>query len=1380
MLISVVTTSFNQAAFLPLTLASIERQGHAEYEHLVFDPGSSDGSIEMLREYARRNRRAHVRVEPDRGQIHAINKGLAAAKGDVLSWLNSDDRYHGPDALATVAAFFEANPSIDVAYGRGLRVDAAGRTIGEAFVHPNGVDLRKTLEHSIGLLQPSLFFRRSAYERVGGLDEAFPLQLDYDLWIRFAQAGLRFGRIDALLSEATVHEGAKSTQQRGTQLAECLALVSERFGYVAFDWIERYAEFHVTGKDRKVARRIASSPAQVSERKAIERALLMRFNGTERAQRALSEMPTNESRRRTLQQLRTQRASHGRPKRIVITSFDSAYFQQGLNLIASLHRTSLESIDGILVYPLALSAGERQRLERLEKVQLVDYPRNIAEQTFVDFLLPRNRAYKAYAMRSAPPHVHAGDLVLWMDAGLSALRDIGEVIELVERHEFFMADHDDSPSWPLANISFIHPSCRKILAPNNSELMAPHLCSCLVGYRVGGRFQRIIDEAWEIGRMRDAVAWPKNLASDEKHAVKLIGDDARLRDDVVAGRVSAESVPQDRLLSLFPYHGHRTQSVLSVLVKRHGAPSFSGTLYRQSNKASSTASNINWQESARETDRGASRSHLDGVTARTVVYHHRGTYNNLDGLRWCDVQRELFVLGNGPSLRGFDFARLNGRDTLGMNAAYRFWDESGFYPTYYACFDTVVQESHQAEIRRLIEQRSSNGIRAFFLRSSILDAYPDLAQDGSVLLLEDLQRDVSWLAQDKITTGSFAARVGLAVGYRRIYLLGIDLNYVEKLPEARADGRALEMVATPESNPNYFFDGYQQKGDRYNPPNRHADMHLRSWQDLKRAVNGFPAEIINLNPNSGVRDFPFDDFEKVDARLRNQVEQIKVVAEVAIEAKRERAFWRNGLLMQMNDALPLIGPFERDRHAHVDETRAISDLPAAAKHDGFMIDVGAHHGSALLPFARRGWNVLAFEPDEVNREALHEVLVRRHVETRVSVDARAVSNNARNDQPFYRSDQSTGISGLSAFHSSHHVAQSVDTVTLASVIEAKSIDAVDFLKVDTEGYDLFVLRGFPWDQLQPAFVECEFEDDKTQPLGYGMHDLALFLTDLGYTVFVSEWHPITRYGIRHDWRQLLRYPCNLSDAKSWGNLLAFRDPVIESDLVRTFGGVVSAAEHADTSASLSTRLPTPTLAEAAVRTRRVSRCRLEVLPNDCANNGVLWTARLDVSGLQPNRRHVGGLTLVADRPLEVSVLLARQGSSDYEGVRRRVRLAPGVPSRVHLTQVFTKAHAALKLQVTLPEGAEKAVELRVEQAYLFETIDSVQRRISPPHDLPLANRLLREGDAFAAMQLYLDLHRKHGLNFYAWNAAYAASRLGTGLNCGPEGLAALAQVSTAR
>jgi len=84
------------------------------------------------------------------------------------------------------------------------------------------------------------------------------------------------------------------------------------------------------------------------------------------------------------------------------------------------------------------------------------------------------------------------------------------------------------------------------------------------------------------------------------------------------------------------------------------------------------------------------------------------------------------------------------------------------------------------------------------------------------------------------------------------------------------------------------------------------------------------------------------------------------------------------------------------------------------------------------------------------------------------------------------------------------------------------------------------VQGFPWGLgVRPKVIECEFEDAKTIKLGYSFHDLAQFLIEKNYKVWVSEWHPILRYGIRHDWRKLERYPCEFGGKDAWGNLLAF-------------------------------------------------------------------------------------------------------------------------------------------------------------------------------------------------------------------------------------------------
>jgi hypothetical protein len=130
---------------------------------------------------------------------------------------------------------------------------------------------------------------------------------------------------------------------------------------------------------------------------------------------------------------------------------------------------------------------------------------------------------------------------------------------------------------------------------------------------------------------------------------------------------------------------------------------------------------------------------------------------------------------------------------------------------------------------------------------------------------------------------------------------------------------------------------------------------------------------------------------------------------------------------------------------------------------------------------------------------------------------------------------STGISTLAPFHPTHERSVDVETVRLDTFLAL--VKEVAVLKTDTEGYDLPVLRSFPWNRLHPRAVVAEFEDRKTLPLGYDFTDMANFMVGLGYAVLVSEWYPVVEYGQHHRWRSLRRYPTTLSDKAGWGNLI---------------------------------------------------------------------------------------------------------------------------------------------------------------------------------------------------------------------------------------------------
>ncbi|MEZ5996622.1 MAG: glycosyltransferase [Hyphomonadaceae bacterium] len=227
----------------------------------------------------------------------------------------------------------------------------------------------------------------------------------------------------------------------------------------------------------------------------------------------------------------------------------------------------------------------------------------------------------------------------------------------------------------------------------------------------------------------------------------------------------------------------------------------------------------------------------------------------------------LVVLGNGPSLKGFDFTQLRGVDTVGMNAAYRYWREIGWHPRYYACLDTVLGLSHAVEIEAMIDKAEDLGIDAFLLRQNLIETLDDGARRSRrVINFDELSHAGGLLDIHPLTTGSHAALFGALLGYRSIVLLGVDANYVERVEGAEArTGTELELVAPPAHNPNYFFEGYQRRGDRYNVPNPAPDLHVECWRAAGARLAGRGVAVWNANPTSRVDAFASRAFPRLMA-----------------------------------------------------------------------------------------------------------------------------------------------------------------------------------------------------------------------------------------------------------------------------------------------------------------------------------------------------------------------------------------------------------------------------------------------------------------------------------------------------------------------------------
>ena len=190
-LVSILTPSFNQAAWLPDNLRSVACQTYPHIEHIVMDGGSTDASIAVL-EAAGDSVAWHS--EPDEGQAHAINKAFRQSTGDIIGWINSDDAYFDCRVVEDVVAYFVAHPDVDVVYGHCAQIAEDGTIIWMIWV-PWFVRRVLRIVNFIG--QPVAFIRRRALSDPM-LDESYHFAMDYELWLRLASEGRCFKRISRI------------------------------------------------------------------------------------------------------------------------------------------------------------------------------------------------------------------------------------------------------------------------------------------------------------------------------------------------------------------------------------------------------------------------------------------------------------------------------------------------------------------------------------------------------------------------------------------------------------------------------------------------------------------------------------------------------------------------------------------------------------------------------------------------------------------------------------------------------------------------------------------------------------------------------------------------------------------------------------------------------------------------------------------------------------------------------------------------------------------------------------------------------------------------------------------------------------------------------
>jgi glycosyltransferase involved in cell wall biosynthesis len=203
MKISIVTISFNQARFLERAILSVLNQGYHELEYIVVDPGSTDGSRDVIEKY--RDRIRHVIYEKDDGPADGLNKGFACATGDVFGFLNADDELM-PGALGDIAAAFRESPRADVISGCGYFVNEEGERL-RAIV-PSRLTPWLYAHGGVSVFQQGTFFKSDFFRVVGGFNVNNLTCWDGELFLDMAMAGARFVAIGSDLAYFRLHEGS--------------------------------------------------------------------------------------------------------------------------------------------------------------------------------------------------------------------------------------------------------------------------------------------------------------------------------------------------------------------------------------------------------------------------------------------------------------------------------------------------------------------------------------------------------------------------------------------------------------------------------------------------------------------------------------------------------------------------------------------------------------------------------------------------------------------------------------------------------------------------------------------------------------------------------------------------------------------------------------------------------------------------------------------------------------------------------------------------------------------------------------------------------------------------------------------------------------------
>jgi len=217
--------------------------------------------------------------------------------------------------------------------------------------------------------------------------------------------------------------------------------------------------------------------------------------------------------------------------------------------------------------------------------------------------------------------------------------------------------------------------------------------------------------------------------------------------------------------------------------------------------------------------------------------------------------KPILIMGNGPSLAQVDFPRV-AIDTFGMNGAYRYYPELGWYPTFWGCFDTIVARNHAEGFRAFIADPRTATCRTFCFDRVTDHPKLNVLQPMRYGVHPFGRRGPGGIYLDKGNTGANCCQMALDMGYTRLILVGVDCSYVPVVDGAKQTAAdRLRMQRTPAENPNYAWRDYQRAGDEFHPPNTDA-YHWMAWRNLRAFALRHPEiEVINCGGERSAIDY---------------------------------------------------------------------------------------------------------------------------------------------------------------------------------------------------------------------------------------------------------------------------------------------------------------------------------------------------------------------------------------------------------------------------------------------------------------------------------------------------------------------------------------------